>query len=407
MALVAMAAMSACAADGDRTLFPPDQAVPAVYFGIHNHRFHDPAMQPQAPFGTWRLWDAGVGWSQLQPEVNTWNFKRLDLALSVASKHGYEVLFTIGRTPAWASSKPKQKSFYGPGEAAPPENMADFARFVRRLAAGYVGKIRLYEVWNEPASSGMFSGTVEQMVEMTRIVDEEVGMIDPAAQIVCPSPAKHESLAWFRRFLAAGGARHCDIIGYHFYTDSGQPEDKLKLIAAVKDLLREFGADAKPLWDTESGHAIGVPKYADSSAASAASHVARWMILNWASGVSRFYWYSWDHDRLGFEQPNGAVRERELQAYRRVHTWMLGALFKSCDSKGAVWSCELSLKDGRLASIKWTEDNSAKTLDITPGSWVEEVFGFRGAVDSRRLIIRGDPTLIVEPENWSSSVSLR
>lgn len=397
VALSASVAVSACAGDGVYKVSPPDQPVPAVYFGIHNHRFHNQSLQPQGAFGTWRLWDAGVGWSQLQPSRDTWDFRRLDLAISVAKKHGYELLYTIGRTPAWASGKPAQKSFYGPGEAAPPENMADFARFVHRVAARNAGKIRLYEVWNEPASSGMFSGTVAQMVEMTRIVDESVAKVDPTAQIVCPSPAKHESLAWFRRFLAAGGAQYCDIIGYHFYTDSGQPEDKLKLIQAVKSLLKEFDVDSKPLWDTESGHAIGVPRYANSESASAAAHVARWLILNWVSGVSRFYWYSWDHDRLGFLHPNGALRTSAWTAYQQVQSWMLGARFRSCESKAGLWSCDLRLPDNREATIYWTEDNISRSIQISPHSRVMSIDGESRILSAGRLDVAGDPKLILSP----------
>lgn len=352
-------------------------------------------MRPTLDFGTWRLWDAGVAWSQLQPKKNEWRFARLDFALNVASTSGLEVLMTFGRTPAWASARPVDRSFYGLGEAAPPRNMADFANFVRQVATRYAGRIKLYEVWNEPASGGMFSGTVEQMVEMTKIVDEEVARVDPQARVVCPSPAKHESLAWFRRFVAAGGANHCDIIGYHFYTDSGQPEDKLKLVREVSAILEENGLSSKPLWDTESGHAIGVPQYADSPAASAPGHVARWLILEWASGVERFYWYSWDHDRLGFKHPSGIVRDKALGAYRRVQRWMLGSTFKSCNRMGTVWSCELNLGNGDVAKIVWTADNREAEIGAGTEAWVEDIYGYKGRPGVNRLIVKGAPVLIV------------
>ncbi len=393
--LLMLAGVSACGATQTEKLIPPNKPVPLSYFGIHNHRFHDPTMRPTLDFGTWRLWDAGVAWSQLQPKKNEWRFARLDFALNVASTSGLEVLMTFGRTPAWASARPVDRSFYGLGEAAPPRNMADFANFVRQVATRYAGRIKLYEVWNEPASGGMFSGTVEQMVEMTKIVDEEVARVDPQARVVCPSPAKHESLAWFRRFVAAGGANHCDIIGYHFYTDSGQPEDKLKLVREVSAILEENGLSSKPLWDTESGHAIGVPQYADSPAASAPGHVARWLILEWASGVERFYWYSWDHDRLGFKHPNGVMRDKALAAYKRVQTWMLGSIFQSCEKSGVVWLCDLRLQDGRVARVFWTSDNSESLVDIERGTWVEDISGYQGRPDTNRLKIKGDPVLII------------
>lgn len=380
-------------------LLAPNKPVPLSYFGIHNHRFHDPAMRPSIDFGTWRLWDAGVEWSLLQPKKNEWQFGRLDFALEVANSKRYELLLTFGRTPAWASAQPNAPSLYGLGEAAPPRDMADFANFVRRVASRYVGKIWLYEVWNEPASSGMFSGTVAQMVEMTKIVRDEVARIDPDARIVCPSPAKFESLDWFRHFVKAGGANYCDIIGYHFYTDSVLPEDKLKLIKEVFGVLKQHDLSMKPVWDTESGVGIGGAKDADFPVASAPAHVARWLILEWVSGVERFYWYSWDHDRFGFKHPNGVTRDRALKAYTRVQQWMLGSTFQSCDLSDLLWNCKLHLSDGKAANIMWTQDNRKRAIEIKSGSRAEDIYGNRKEPNMSRLMIEGDPVLIIDAED--------
>jgi hypothetical protein len=384
-----------CGATEISQLAPPARPVPPSYFGIHNHRFHDPAMRPTINFGAWRLWDAGVAWSQLQPQQNEWNFKRLDFALSVAKSSEYDVLLTFGRTPRWASEQPDRSSFYGPGEAAPPRNMNDFASFVRRVASSYKSRIKSYEIWNEPASSGMFSGTVERMVEMTRIVAHEVARVDPVARIVCPSPAKYESLRWFGRFVAAGGANYCDVIGYHFYTDSEFPEERLKLISEVFNILKVHNLATKPVWDTESGLSIG-NNNAHFSAATAPGHIARWLILTWASGVERFYWYSWDHDRFGFVSASGDSRKPELAAYQIVQRWMLGSRFQECARVDQRWSCHLTLENGAPAKLFWTQDNSKQTVAVTPPVWLEDLHGFAGKVQGSSVSITGDPVLIVQ-----------
>ena len=393
--LLMLAGASVCGAAEIDQLAPLAGPVPPSYFGIHNHRFHDPAMRPTIDFGAWRLWDAGVAWSQLQPKENEWNFSRLDFALSVANSSDYDVLLTFGRTPRWASAQPDNSSFYGPGEAAPPRNMNDFARFVRRVASRYKGRIKLYEVWNEPASSGMFSGTVEQMVEMTRIVDHEVSRVDPTARVVCPSPAKYVSLNWFGRFVAAGGANYCDIIGYHFYTDSGFPEERVNLIRKVFDVLKAHDLTTKPVWDTESGLAVGDNKE-DSTTASAPGHIARWLILTWASGVERFYWHSWDQDRMGFVSPSGDFRESELAAYQISQRWILGSSFQECARVDQRWNCHLTLKNGKSATLLWTQDNSKQTVAVTPLVWLEDLHGFAGKIQGSSVSISGDPVLVVQ-----------
>src|SRR5512138_1206446 len=52
--------------------------VPREYFGMHIHRADSGTPWPAAHFGSWRLWDANVGWPELEPARGEWNFKQLD-----------------------------------------------------------------------------------------------------------------------------------------------------------------------------------------------------------------------------------------------------------------------------------------------------------------------------------------
>src|SRR5690242_2605874 len=71
-----------------------DRTIPLTYFGLHIHRVAQ--TQPWYPygdkitpwpsikFGSWRLWDAYVGWPSLEPERGKWNFQTLDKYVSLA-----------------------------------------------------------------------------------------------------------------------------------------------------------------------------------------------------------------------------------------------------------------------------------------------------------------------------------
>lgn len=274
--------------------------------------------------------------------------------------------------------------------------MSDFSNFVGVIGQRYADRIDAYEVWNEPASGGMFSGTVHQMVEMTQAVAEQVRAHDPSAKVVCPSPAKHESLIWFRRFVQAGGTKPCDIIGYHFYTDSDQPEDRLKLIDQVQQILLANGVLNKPIWDTESGISLATSSRANPEVATASAHMARWLILTWASGVERLYWYSWDHERLGFKVPGGSTHTKALQAFEKVQSWMLGSTFHSCKSSQILWTCDLSLANGQAASIQWTSDNSSVRVGVSTTARVESLLGDARRNDPNHIVVNGEPVLIVD-----------
>lgn len=375
----------------------PRKPVPASYFGVHNIRFHNVKLRPSLDFGVWRLWDTGTNWGDLQPGVDKWTFERLDFALSLASQSGYnDLILTLGRTPAWASQRPTEKSFYGPGAAAPPRDLADFSRYVRTVAQRYRGRIQWYEIWNEPASGGMYTGTIEQMVQLTRAARQEVLAADPAARIICPSPAKRVSLEWYGQFLAAGGGNHCDVMGYHFYTDSRQPEERLRLIREVQALLAKHGQGAKPLWDTESGLNIGRTRELPPEVARDDAHLARWLILTWASGVERFYWYAWDHDTQGFVHPDGNVRSNAIQAYRQVQSWMKGSTFRQCTREGVLWECTLDRADGRSGRIVWTADNSTRMVGVGTGSRVEDLSGNGYKPRSATIPASGTPQWVTD-----------
>lgn len=375
------------------TFITPSKPVPRTYFGIHNIRFHDPKLRPTIKFGTWRLWDTGTTWVELEPRRGEWHFERLDLAISIANSNDLDVILTLGRPPQWASLRPNEPSFYGLGEAAPPSSVADYENYVETVAKRYAGRIRIFEVWNEPASSKMYSGTTTQMVELTAAAKRAIKRVDPNNILICPSPAKTESLSWVTRFVTEGGAKDCDVIGYHFYTDSSLPEMRIDLIQKVRSILVARGMDPKPIWDTESGFETGRTPLAGEASNSA--HIARWLILTWAMGVERFYWYAWDHDQLGFVVPSGPTRNRELAAYYIVQRWMLGSTFQRCVRTEQLWRCDLKLKDGRVAALLWTQDNSRLMQDAGTPVWLEDLNGFSGQFAGKAIPITGDPVLVV------------
>src|SRR5256884_7359888 len=112
-------------------LVPPSEPVPLSFFGLHIHHLPQPTPWPRVSFGSWRLWDAYVVWPNVEPQKGQWDFSHLDGYISLAESHSVEILLPLGLTPAWASSRPKEKSGYEPGNAAEPRNISDWSEYVR------------------------------------------------------------------------------------------------------------------------------------------------------------------------------------------------------------------------------------------------------------------------------------
>ncbi len=339
-----------------------------MFFGLHIHR--DGVIPwPVAPFGTWRLWDANVVWPWLEPKRDEWHFERLDALLGLAEQHHVEILLPLGRSPTWASTRPTDPPVWVPGYAAEPKDIEDWRHYVRTVATRYKGRVHYYEIWNEPNARAFYTGTVEAMVKLVRVASHELKEVDSSNQVVSPSPVDDVGISWLEEFLRKGGGQYVDIIGFHFYVVTRRPEAALPLIGKVRAIVAQYGASDKPLWNTEAGWFIenhledpsAPPASPDAvSDSEASAYVARAYILNWAAGVSRFYWYAWDNKIMGLTEADGATPKRPAYAYAEIEKWLVGARITSCDAENSgTWTCHLTREHGYEGWILWQPDRKA------------------------------------------------
>lgn len=359
-------------------------SIPPDYFGMHIH-MHDTPMAgawPAIPFGTWRLSDTGVSWPDLEPQKGVWRFELLDRYVEFVRKQGVEVLLPLVLTPRWASSRPDEPSnYHQPGWAAVPKDMADWRRYVSTVARRYQGKIRFYEIWNEPNTAGLYSGSVEQLIELTRAAREELKAADTEALLVSPSFVYKDGVKKLDEFLAKGGGRYVDVIGFHFYVAPDKPEDMLELIADVRRTMEKHGVAAKPLWNTETGwlianrrgkidpKGVGFPpqtRILDSNEASA--YVARALILSWAAGVKRVYWYAWDNKAMGLSEDSGKFLKPAAHAYGQTRQWLHDGKLDFCrNNRRAIWTCQLTDSSGKRAWLVWSVEGETRWQP--PAEW--------------------------------------
>jgi hypothetical protein len=349
-------------------LNPPQQPVPETYFGMHIHGIDVPRPYnkritpwPNLPFGAWRLMDAYVRWYDLEPRRNEFDFERLDKYVALAQQKHVKVLLPLFGTPPWASARPSEIERGNPlGSASEPANMDYWRSFVRAVATRYKGQIEAYEIWNEPNLKMFWTGSVEQLVTMTREAFEVIEGVDPTALVVSPSCTTESGPQYLDAFLKKGGGQFSDVIGYHFYVHTKPPEVMVDLATRVKETLRANHID-KPVWNTEAG--AEEPKLIPSDE-SAAAWVSRALILVWASGVSRFYWYAWDnHGLLEMVEHDDVTQKPTAKAYARVHQWLAGATMKTCKPDSAnKWICEID-RNGLRQWIVWNPDGQ-RAFDV-------------------------------------------
>jgi hypothetical protein len=155
-------------------------------------------------FGLLRLWDSRAVWHKMVTDLTA-----LEANIRFAQRVGAEVMFVFGEPP---------QSACVPGKKQPtPEAWASFVESTLRQSAG---RIKYWELWNEPAIPGYWDGTPEELVEQSRIGYQLIKQLQPDAIVLSPSftePSLPRGCAFIQRYVKAGGLEWCDGVAAHFY----------------------------------------------------------------------------------------------------------------------------------------------------------------------------------------------
>lgn len=375
---------------------PPTAAIPPSLFGMHVHRATTSTPWPRTPFKTWHLWDANVMWPDLEPQRGVYQWSELDALVALAQQHGVEPILVLGLTPTWASARPEQVSDYGPGTSpAEPADIRDWTNYVTAVATRYRGRIRAFEIWNEP-NAQYFSGSVQAIFRLTQAAHGVLKRIDPAIRVISPSFLNDSD--YLNVFLGYGGGEYIDVLGYHFYTSPGPPEDMVPSVLRVKKVLANHGIATMPIWNTEIGWQSN--NFVDDD--QRMGYVARTALVSWALGIDRFSWYAWDnHDwcTLWMTERDDTTPAPAATAYTMIQRWLVGSRMTSClKNDGGTWMCTLIQPGGRIANIVW---NSQRSVPVrAPANWnttsVQSLNGDFGRIEPGAWFMAGASPVLLE-----------
>lgn len=365
---------------------PAIRPVDPAFFGLHMvWPVRAPYVQntPSVPHGAWRALLPETHWFSLEPKKGEWRFDKLDLAMRLMEARGVDVLLTLCGTPTWASSRPELPGVYTAGEYAPPKRLADWESYVRTVAERYRGRIRHYELWNEPplreVDGDKAQFTAAQMVELGQAAHRIIKEVDPAARLTTPAMVGGEKgVERMDAYLAAGGKSCSDIISFHFY---GMPEQIPQYHAALVNMLRRYDMAHLPIWNTEFGYLIEDPTTPNTHpliggafarvlpADEAAAWLARSLIIAASLGIERFYWFMWDGRNMGLITYQEKTINAAGTAYGTVAQWLAARTLGAVKRDGATAFCRL-VEDGRtVGHLAWTHDYSIRKW-LPPAGWM-------------------------------------
>jgi hypothetical protein len=243
-------------------------------------------------------------WDQLEPAPGAFAWDAHDAMVSAAEAQGLEVLGILGYGVPWASAATDGSVFY------PPDDPADFARFVGAVAARYAGRIRRWEIWNEQNAGYRF-----WLPNLHGDSAAYAGLLRAAATAVHASCADCEVLSgglFFHEQIINGALEftsdmldadptvldEVDAFAFHpypLYPPQAPPDaDELpqrSIFAMTHDLralLARRGVRDLPLAVTE----FGWPSYATVDEDEQARFLTRAVLVSAAMGLDPICWFN-------------------------------------------------------------------------------------------------------------------
>ena len=183
-----------------------------------------------------------IPWREVEGHAKgTWQWGSPDRIMDQIDSYGLNVIVRLGSQPEWASS-----SVIFP-EVGPPDDLQDFYDYVYAVASRYKGRVKAYQIWNEPNLArewGQRPPNPAEYVEMLRVGYQAVKDADPDAIVISAGLApttRHDEEAmpdiyYVQGMYDAGAAPYFDALGVHAPGYKSPPEIDPAIIAADPEL---------------------------------------------------------------------------------------------------------------------------------------------------------------------------
>ena len=192
-------------------------------------------------------------WYRVQEKPEAFDFEKSDYILRELSRKGLSLMGMMYATPLWAQIPGRHKNKYF--STGSPRNMNDWENYIKTVAQRYKGKIKSYEIWNEPdCGPSHFDGTPEEYVKMLQIAYQTIKTVDPSIEVVGGGGLHWQVLQNFpTEIFKLGALKYMDSLSVHWKTKPG--EDVMEGLSWFRDfkaLMKKYGEE-KPIINSEGG----------------------------------------------------------------------------------------------------------------------------------------------------------
>jgi len=199
------------------------------------------------------------------PYRSTW--EKYDNIVDLCERYGIEIIARLSNPPEWSRAGGNTV-----GTLAPPDDYNDFGDFVETVVRRYRGRIKYYQIWNEPniyPEWGERPVNPEEYVALLRVAYERAKQADPEVIILSGAlaatiendlyPHGMNDFIFLQRMYDAGAAPYFDIMSIQGYGLWSGPYDRrmrprvlnFSRPLYIRDIMVKNGDSHKPIWISE------------------------------------------------------------------------------------------------------------------------------------------------------------
>jgi hypothetical protein len=319
-----------------------------------------------------RLVESGVtrlrytlDWSRVEPEPDRFTWGADDAVIAAAQAHGLEVMLVLGPTAVWAVD-PAIQLTPEQSRCSVPRKPALWERYVRQAAIHYRGKVRYWQIREQP-NARQFRGAVQEYLALLREAARVLREVDPQNRIIAPEPVGFDPGGLDRR-LQPPIDKTWDVWGAYLPARATLSSGTLALSIMATEALTP-PRPRRPIWVVGAEAPLSVDRW------------RQYYLLASAFGVQRFY----APEAVINPQWAPAVSRLEYRGYLRLGPTVWALVFAAGgDEMIVAWSdAETRLPASALAPVRRPEQVRASAAwGDRPGTACE-------ASDSEPMLVLG------------------
>jgi polysaccharide biosynthesis protein PslG len=203
-----------------------------------------------------------------EPYRSAW--EKYNHIVALAEQYDMELIVRLSNPPAWTRAGGDDAGTY-----APPDDLDDYGDFVAAVVERYKGRVRYYQIWNEPniypewgeatISPEDYVALLKTGAERARAVDPDVVIISGALASTIDLDGIHvpshnfNDLTFLQRMYDAGAAPYFDVLAMQGYGLWSGPTDRrmnprvinFSRPRFVRDVMVRNGDAGKAIWISE------------------------------------------------------------------------------------------------------------------------------------------------------------